>query len=128
MERFSFDKIDNHRALLFGGKRGLFTAGYHDIYILDLDAMVTKFSLFTPKEHFFIVLQEWEGPIGPKSPDQVWPIARGVHATACLVDPESDAAATDQRIMVFWGEGKDAIHLSDIWILHVPTMTWKEVA
>lgn len=41
LERFSFDKIDSHRALLFGGKRGLFAAGFHDIYILDLDTMVT---------------------------------------------------------------------------------------
>jgi len=40
LERFSFDKIDSHRALLFGGKRGLFTAGYQDIYILDLNTMV----------------------------------------------------------------------------------------
>ena len=40
LERFSFDKIDSHRALLFGGKRGLFTAGFSDIYILDLDIMV----------------------------------------------------------------------------------------
>lgn len=40
MERFSFDKIDSHRALLFGGKRGLFTEGFNDVYLLDLDTMV----------------------------------------------------------------------------------------
>lgn len=40
LERFSFDKIDQRRALLFGGKRGLFTAGFHFIYILDLESMV----------------------------------------------------------------------------------------
>ena len=71
--------------------------------------------------------QVWEGPIGPKSPDQMWPIARGVHGTACMVDPQSEDAAMHQQMMVFWGEGNNAIHLSDIWILHVPSMTWKEV-
>lgn len=42
LERFSFDKIDSHRALLFGGKRGLFTEGSRDIYILDLETMVVR--------------------------------------------------------------------------------------
>jgi hypothetical protein len=40
LERFSFDKIDNRRALFFGGKRGLFAEGLHHIYILDLETMV----------------------------------------------------------------------------------------
>lgn len=40
LERFSFDKIDGHRALLFGGKRGLFSESSYDIYILDLETMV----------------------------------------------------------------------------------------
>lgn len=44
-----------------------------------------------------------------------------------MVDPESEEAAAHQQIMVFWGEGNNAIHLPDIWILHVPSMTWREV-
>ena len=43
MERFSFDKIDGNRALLFGGKMGLFVDEkdiYNDIFILDLDTKV----------------------------------------------------------------------------------------
>lgn len=71
-------------------------------------------------------LQDWTGPIGP-SVDQQWPVARGVHATACLVDPESDLAPEHQQIIVFWGEGLNAIHLDDIWLLHVASMTWKKV-
>lgn len=72
----------------------------------------------------------WDGPIGPSSSDQLWPVSRGVHATACLVDPESEleeAVRRHQQIVVFWGEGLDAIHLSDIWLLHVESRTWKEV-
>lgn len=42
LERFSFDKIDQDRALLFGGKRGLFSAGLNSFYILDLDIMVRR--------------------------------------------------------------------------------------
>lgn len=70
----------------------------------------------------------WEGPISPSSADQPWPVGRGVHATACLVDPESELAFSHQEIAVFWGDGKDAIHLSDSWILHVQNKTWKQVA
>ena len=55
-------------------------------------------------------------------------VGRGVHATTCLVDPESELAASEQQIIVFWGDGKDAIHLPDIWILHVQSRTWKEVS
>ena len=73
------------------------------------------------------LLQDWEGPIGPTSPDQPWPKGRGVHATTCLVDPQCELAAEHQQIVVFWGEGKDAIHLPDIWVLHVASRTWKQV-
>lgn len=75
----------------------------------------------------YTIFQAWEGPFGPSVPDQPWPVARGVHATTCLVDPESELAASEQRIIVFWGDGRDAIHLPDIWILDVQTRTWKEV-
>ena len=77
--------------------------------------------------YFLSIPQEWEGPHGPRHPDQPWPVGRGVHATACLVDPESELATFEQQIIVFWGDGKDAIHLSDMWILHVQNRTWKEV-
>ena len=29
--------------------------------------------------------------------------------------------------MVLWGQGADARHVPDIWILHIHTMSWKEV-
>lgn len=70
--------------------------------------------------------QHWTGPIGP-SANQQWPTARGVHATACVVDPESDLAPEHQQIVLFWGEGLNAIHLEDIWLLHIASMTWKKV-
>jgi hypothetical protein len=54
-------------------------------------------------------------------------MGRGVYSATCLVDPESELASTEQRIIVFWGDGKDAIHLPDIWILHVQSRTWREV-
>ena len=73
------------------------------------------------------LFQVWEGPIGPASSDQTWPEGRGVHSTACLVDPESELAAANQQIVVFWGDGKQAIHLPDIWLLHVQSRTWTEV-
>lgn len=50
-----------------------------------------------------------------------------MHATSCVVDPELEVAAEHQQILVVWGEGLEAIHLSDIWLLNVPDMTWKEV-
>lgn len=61
------------------------------------------------------------------SKDQLWPDARGVHATACVVDPECELATSHQKIIVFWGEGLDAIHVDDIWLLHVATMSWEKV-
>ena len=71
-------------------------------------------------------MQRFEGPYRPQ-PGQKWPVARGAHAAACLVDPQSDYAYTEQRLVVFWGEGWDAIHVKDIWVLHVHSMTWKQV-
>ena len=38
--RFSFNKIDSHRALMFGGKQDKYKVTYGDVYILDLDSQV----------------------------------------------------------------------------------------
>ena len=72
-------------------------------------------------------LQTWDGPNGPKVADQKWPDGRGLHSVACLVDPESDLAASSQRVVVFWGEGIEAKILNDIWILSVTAMSWMQV-
>lgn len=44
------------------------------------------------------------------------------------MDPDSDLAETEQKIVVFWGEGFEAKILKDIWVLAVSSMTWKEVS
>ena len=72
-------------------------------------------------------LQEWSGPFKPVQ-DEKWPCARGLHAAACLVDPESKIAEEEQYVIVVWGQGVDAKHVPDIWILHVQSMKWKEVS
>lgn len=72
-------------------------------------------------------VQHWEGPHSPQ-PEQKWPSARAVHSAACLVDPLCDDAYTQQQLLVLWGEDSNAIHVKDIWILHIYTMTWKEVS
>ena len=38
--RFSFNKIDRQRALLFGGKQDKYKTTYKDVYILDLETKV----------------------------------------------------------------------------------------
>ena len=38
--RFSFNKIDRERALLFGGRQDKYTVVYKDVYILDLEIKV----------------------------------------------------------------------------------------
>ena len=38
--RFSFNKIDRERALLFGGRQDKYTVVYKDVYILDLETKV----------------------------------------------------------------------------------------
>ena len=43
------------------------------------------------------------------------------------MDPNSDIAETEQKIVMFWGEGLEAKILRDIWVLTVSSMTWKEV-
>ena len=71
-------------------------------------------------------IQYFEGPYKPQG-QQKWPSSRGAHSAACLVDPLSQHAYTEQRLLVLWGEGPAAIHIHDIWVLHIHTMTWKEV-
>ena len=73
-----------------------------------------------------IFIQHFEGPYKPQD-QQKWPIPRGLHSAACLVDPQSVEAYTEQRLLVLWGQGPDAKHVPDIWVLHIHTMTWKEV-
>ena len=71
--------------------------------------------------------QIWAGPYGPNGTDEKWPDGRGLHSAACLVDPESDLAESNQRIIVFWGEGLEAKILNDVWILSVSTLSWTQV-
>lgn len=71
-------------------------------------------------------IQHWEGPYGPRSPEQKWPAPRCVHSAACLVDPQLEMARKEQKVIVFWGSGFEALHVPDIWILDVPHMSWKE--
>ena len=68
--------------------------------------------------------QTWTAPTGT---DEKWPDGRGLHSAACLVDPKSDLAERDQRLIVFWGEGIDAKILNDVWILSVSNLSWTQV-
>ena len=63
------------------------------------------------------------------SPDggQRWPAPRGFHVANCIIDPESDEARDEQYVIVFWGQGAGARHVPDIWVLHVQSVTWREV-
>ncbi len=70
--------------------------------------MVIEHSFLAGKEGYshasyaivYYYFQTWDGPFGPSSPDQLWPIARGVHATSCLVvvDSESELAPEHQQL------------------------------
>lgn len=71
--------------------------------------------------------QKWEGPYLPQ-PGQKWPKARALHSAACLIDPNSEHAIKNQQLIVIWGQGPNARHVGDIWILHIDTMTWREVS
>ena len=44
------------------------------------------------------------------------------------MDPQLEIAREQQKIIVFWGSGFDALHVPDIWVLDVPRMSWKEVS
>ena len=71
--------------------------------------------------------QIWAGPYGPNGANQKWPDGRGLHSAACLIDPESDWADSNQRVIVFWGDGLEAKILNDVWILSVSTLSWTQV-
>ena len=74
-------------------------------------------------------LQNWKqySPPSTTTGTTKWPRSRGSHVASCLIDPESDEAENEQYIAVFWGQGERALHVPDIWILHVQKMEWKEV-
>lgn len=58
---------------------------------------------------------------------ELWPSARGLHAASCLVNPDSNNAEQTQYLLVVWGQGEDAKHVSNSWILHIQSMSWKQV-
>lgn len=60
--------------------------------------------------------------------NQVWPCPRRLHVAACLVNPESILAINNQRLLIMWGQDRNAKHVNDAWILHVQSMTWKKVS
>ena len=76
---------------------------------------------------FILILQHWTRYSPNLSTNKRWPCSRGFHVGSCLIDPESDEAENEQYVAVFWGQGEDAKHVPDIWILHVQKMEWKEV-
>ncbi len=94
--------------------------------------MVIEHSFLAGKEHasyaiVYYYFQTWDGPFGPSSPDQLWPIARGVHATSCLVvvDPESELAPEHQQLEEKgWMQYTSQIY---VCMLHVSSRTWKKV-
>ena len=126
-EKFTFNRIDRLRALLIGGKQRKFGPGFNTLYLFDLETLVSSVPCFHSLFNKYGSLQTWDGPNGPKVADQKWPDGRGLHSVACLVDPESDLAASSQRVVVFWGEGIEAKILNDIWILSVSAMSWMQV-
>ena len=77
---------------------------------------------------YFLFMQHWVGPLEPQSPNQPWPAPRCLHATSCVVDPDSEIAALHQKVVTFWGKGSDNKYVPDIWMLDVATVTWREVS
>ena len=72
-------------------------------------------------------MQLWTGAFERRSPDQPWPVARCLHTSAVLVDPNSACAIDHQKMITVWGKGDDNKHVEDIWLLDISHVTWKKV-
>lgn len=141
---FSFTRVDQHRAVLFGGRQ--LEERTDQLHILDME-----------KWH-------WSGVILPSGPDYPWPPKRSFHAACPLVDPNcshfshtspdppsserkhpwlpcrapdlssgrdtavgGSGTRVDPHLIVLWGMDNNSDPINDAWILNVNSLTWKKV-
>ena len=99
----SFLMIDNHRALMFGGRIQLKRES--DVYILDLSTNV------------------WTSVITPLSPSVPWPSERSLFSTHLVSSPTSD----NPLVFGFWGMDNNSEVIDDYWLLDCNSMRWSSI-
>ncbi|XP_064393447.1 uncharacterized protein LOC135340946 isoform X2 [Halichondria panicea] len=100
---FTFTMVDQHRAVLFGGRKSGHGGQINDIYFFDFRTMeVTK-----------VVKPVWGG---------AWPVGRSAHAACCLNYGEDHP-----QLLLHGGLDNRYKTLRDMWILDVDTVKWTEV-
>ncbi|XP_064393408.1 uncharacterized protein LOC135340916 isoform X2 [Halichondria panicea] len=98
---FTFTMVDQHRAVLFGGRQSGRDGRVNDVYLFNLrDMEVTK-------------VKPVQG--------EPWPVGRSVHAACCLNYDQDHP-----QLLVYGGRSSDKT-LGDMWTLYADTVKWTEV-
>ncbi|KAI6654659.1 Kelch domain-containing protein 2-like [Oopsacas minuta] len=99
----SFIKIDNDRALLFGGRTQLKRVS--DVYLLNIST------------------NTWNLIIKPLSPLEPWPDERCLFLTHLVSNPTSP----NPKVVGFWGMDNNNKIINDYWLLDCQSMKWTSI-